>query len=209
MKRKIQFALLNLIGAQSSNDGWMNFREQDLHRNVFRLNFRLTQGIYRTFCKECWIPPQSYLFGGYGYGPDTAVSNGTDSSNSSEILVTSTPQTFEVNYNPDVAPRDKSKLKKFADSDFQDLDAFVSSECGKYSEELQSKKKPSFHHKLSFTTSDPDDRGLVQAKVSIQFPTLRLSLYQLCEFRLHVGLGSRRRQSRWRRFWSSVEFLCR
>ena len=87
------------------------------------------------------------MFGGVGYGPDKAVSNGTDSSNSSEILFyLPTKQTFEVNYNPDVAPRDKSNLKKFADSDFQDLNAFVSSECGKYSEELQSKKNLRFHH---------------------------------------------------------------
>ena len=143
MKRKIQFALLNLIGAQSSDDGWINFREQDLHRNVLRLNFRHTHVRYRTFCKEFWTPSQSYLFGGVGYGPDTAVENGTD-----PTLFTSTKQTFTSNYNPDVAPRDKSKLKKFADSDFQDLDAFVSSECGKYSDELQSKINLRFHHSL-------------------------------------------------------------
>ena len=146
MKRKIQFALLNLIGAQSSENAWMNFREQDLHRDVFRLNFWHMVCLIPDFLSEWWTPSYSYLFGGVGYGPDTVESNGTDSSNSSEILVTSTKQPFEVNYNPDVAPRDKSNLKKFADSDFQDLNAFVSSECGKYSEELQSKKNLRFHH---------------------------------------------------------------
>lgn len=41
MKRKIYFVLLNAIGAQSSNDNiWMNFREQDLHRDVFIFNFQ-------------------------------------------------------------------------------------------------------------------------------------------------------------------------
>ena len=41
MKRKIYFVLLNAIGAQSSNDNiWVNFREQDLHRDVFIFNFQ-------------------------------------------------------------------------------------------------------------------------------------------------------------------------
>ena len=38
-------------------------------------------------------------------------------------------------------------MKKFADSDFSDLDAFVASECGKYSQELESKKKNIFLYK--------------------------------------------------------------
>ena len=101
--------------------------------------------MFPTFLNEiidhnlCCITPQSYLFGGVGYGPDTddsLDSNGTDSSNATDPTL----QTFQVNYNPDVAPRDKSKLKKFADTDFKDLDAFVASECGKYSQELESKK---------------------------------------------------------------------
>ena len=172
MKRKIYFVLLNAIGAQSSNDNiWMNFREQDLHRDVFIFNFWRLKIVKYTW----WTIWQSYLFGGVGYGPDIDDSNGTDSSNASQTL-----QTFQVNYNPDVAPRDKSKLKKFADSDFSDLDAFVASECGKYSQELESKKIFRFLNK-------EDQIFLLHI--------LRLSIYQLCEFGLHVGFRSRFRKS--------------
>ena len=69
----------------------------------------------------------SYLFGGYGYGPDV---NGTDEN--AEL------QKFEVNYNPQVAPRDKRLLFYLEDSDFTDLDDFVTKECAKYKHELQS-----------------------------------------------------------------------
>ena len=79
---------------------------------------------------------ESYLFGGVGYGPDIA-SNKTDSDETEYIA---TLQTFQNSYNPDVAPRDKRHLKNLEDSNFQDLDAFVTSECGKFSQELESKQ---------------------------------------------------------------------
>ena len=80
---------------------------------------------------------ESYLFGGVGYGPD--MTNNETDSNGTEYEYIPTQQTFENSYNPDVAPRDKRKLKNFEDSNFQDLDAFVTSECGKFSQELESK----------------------------------------------------------------------
>ena len=79
---------------------------------------------------------ESYLFGGVGYGPDIA-SNKTDSDETEYIA---TLQTFQNSYNPDVAPRDKRHLKNLEDSNFRDLDAFVTSECGKFSQELESKQ---------------------------------------------------------------------
>ena len=73
------------------------------------------------------------------------MANNETDSNGTEYEYIATQQTFENSYNPDVAPRDKRKLKNFEDSNFQDLDAFVTSECGKFSQELESK----FQYQLS------------------------------------------------------------
>ena len=73
------------------------------------------------------------------------MANNETDSNGTEYEYIATQQTFENSYNPDVAPRDKRKLKNLEDSNFQDLDAFVTSECGKFSQELESK----FQHQLS------------------------------------------------------------
>ena len=133
IRSKLYFALLNLYSAQFTDDNlWMNFREQDLHRHVIVYDTSMLAFIMaRTPSLGVIEHQKSYLFGGVGYGPDDPDSNGTDTN--------ATLQTFEINYNADVAPRDKRKLKNLEDSNFQDLDAFVTSECGKYSEELESK----------------------------------------------------------------------
>ena len=78
-----------------------------------------------------------YLFGGDGYGPDT---------DQNAVL-----QKFEVNYNPQVAPRDKRNLEDLRDSDFVDLNEFVTKECTKYQFRLQSKfLSKSFCHFILF-----------------------------------------------------------
>ena len=53
-KSKVYFALLNFLGVQSADDLWVNFREQDLHRKVFRI-------FLRVLSKSDWFLSDQFL----------------------------------------------------------------------------------------------------------------------------------------------------
>ena len=61
-KSKVFFVLLNFLGVQSTHDIWINFREQDLHRTMFRFfaslsksNQFLSDLFFRTSSKAIFL----------------------------------------------------------------------------------------------------------------------------------------------------------